>query len=48
MFHIFHFLQSDMGFGIKKTVSSPKSCPSAMPFLIQLIYIKGSTVSPVF
>ena len=49
MFHIFHFLQSYTGFGIIysfswrfKEISSAKSCPISMPFL--LMYIDVRTV----
>ena len=43
MFHIFHFLQSNMGFGIVtpfsgifNAISSEKSCLASMPFLLKL------------
>ena len=47
MFHIFHFLQSDMVFGDVNSfpwkanaISSEKSCPISMPFLLTHIDVR--------
>lgn len=53
MFHIFYFLQSDVVFGIinpfswiLNAVSSGKSCPTSMPFLLTYVDVRTAQFLP--